>query len=151
MSNRLRDLHCRFQDADYDDDIVGIMLSLVNLEKWCQEEEAAEPLLVLEDPKDPERFHKMQPHFPAMKYRKTARQVLAGVCKEEDKGLLVHNLHATVLAIAYIYHMPVAVMVEMAKSGDVTREQVLQALLDDGMSTNLPKDPSGKDFSALYL
>jgi hypothetical protein len=150
MSNRLRDLHCRFQDTDYDDDIIGIMLALVNLEKWCQEE-AVELDLNLEDPKDPDRFHKMQPHFPAMKYRKTARQVLAGVCKEEDKGLLVHNLHATVLAIAYIYHMPVAVMVKMAMRGDVTREQVLQALLDDGMSTNLPKDPSGKDFSALYL
>jgi hypothetical protein len=150
MSNRLRDLHCRFQDTDYDDDIIGIMLALVNLEKWCQDE-AAELDLNLEDPKDPDRFHKMQPHFPAMKYRKTARQVLAGVCKEGDKELLVHNLHATVLAIAYIYHMPVAVMVEMARRGDVTREQVLQALLDDGMSTNLPKDPSGKDFSALYL
>jgi hypothetical protein len=151
MSNILRDLHCGFQDTDYDDDIIGIMLSLVNLDKWCREG-AIELSIALEEPKEPEKFHKMQPHFPSMKYRKTIRKILAGVCKEQDKALLIQNLHATVMAISYTYHMPTEVIIEMARrDSDVTRDEVLKALLDDGMSTNLPKEPSGKDFSALYL
>lgn len=151
MSNLLRELHCKFQDADYDDDIVSLALSLVNIGRWCWEQ-AKDLEITLEKPQDPERFYKMVPHFPAMKNRVSARKVLAGICKEEDRTLLVQNVFVGAFAVAYIYHLPAQKMFDMIIAEEETDRLTVQAvLLDDGMSPNLLKEPSGKDFSAIYL
>lgn len=151
MSNLLRELHCKFQDADYDDDIVSMAVALVNMGRWCWEQ--AEDLeITLEKPGDPERFYKMVPHFPSMKNRKSARNVLAMICKEEDRTLLVQNVFVTTFAVAYIYHFPTDKLFDMITAEEETERSTMKTvLLEDGMSPNLLKEPSGKDFSAIHL
>ena len=151
MSNLLRELHCKFQDADYDDDIVGLTLGLINMGRWCWEQ--AEDLeITLEKPTDPERYYKMVPHFPSMRNRVSARKVLAQICKEEDRSLLVQNVFVGVFAVAYIYHLPTAEMFNMITAEEETdRQTMLDVLYKDGMSPNLPKEPSGRDFTAIHL
>jgi hypothetical protein len=151
MPNILRDLHVSFQDADFDDDLVSLGKSLIDIMRWCHGE-AKSAGFELSPTEVPERFHKMQPHFPAMKYRKAARPALAEACKIEDPELRVHNVHVVALAICYIYHLPVDVLRTLAETEeDTPREKVKQVLLDDDMSPNWLKDPSGRDFSALHL
>ena len=151
MSNLLRELHCKFQDADYDDDIIGLALGLVNMGRWCWDQ--AEDLeITLEKSVDPERYYKMVPHFPSMKNRVSARNVLAQICKEEDRTLLVQNVFVGAFAVAYNYHLPTAKMFDMITAEEETDRQTMkEVLLKDGMSPNLPKEPSGKDFSAIHL
>lgn len=151
MSNLLRELHCKFQDADYDDDIVGLTIGLINMGRWCWEQ--AEDLeITLEKPAVPDRYYKMVPHFPSMRNRVSARKVLAQICKEEDRSLLVQNVFVVVFAVAYIYHLPTDEIFDMITAEEETdRQTMLDVLYKDGMSPNLPKEPSGRDFTAIHL
>ncbi len=152
MSEALKTLHDRFQHADYDDDLITISKSLVDLMRWCYDE-SKQLGIELAPTEAPDKFHKMQPHFPAMKYRKAARPALAEACKIEDCELRARNIHVVCLAISYIYHLPVDQMRTISESTneDVSRDRMEKLLLDDDMSPNWVKEPTDKDFTALYL
>jgi hypothetical protein len=42
-------------------------------------------------------------------------------------------------------------MIELSASGSIDRETAKEALLNDNMSPNWLKEPSGKDFTAIML
>lgn len=147
---KLKTDHITFQITDFDDDIVGICHSLVH---WMREvnRQAQEHGYEISKPETPERFFKMQPHFPSMKYRKNLRIVIAMALREEDDEVCIRNLFTSLLAATYIYHMPSEKMYNIALSDvEFNREDSKTLLLDDTMSPNWLKEPSDRDFSALY-
>jgi hypothetical protein len=147
---KLKEMHVNWQITDFDDDIVGICYELVH---WMREvnKQAQALNAQLSPPEDPEKFFKLQPHFPKMQYRKNLRKVIVMALREEDDSLCLSNLFTSLLAAAYVYHMPSQAMYELALNDkEFTREDSKQLLLDDTMSTNWLKEPSGRDFTALY-
>lgn len=147
---KLKENHIAFQITDFDDDIVGICHSLVH---WMRVviEQSQEHYYELSKPETPERFFKMQPHFPKMQYRKNLRKIIAMALKEEDDEICIRNLFTSLLAATYIYHLPSEKIYEIALSNvEFNREDSKKLLLDDNMSSNWLKEPSNRDFSALY-
>lgn len=141
-----------FQIADLDDDMVGMCKALVDWMKVLRAEIPGEEFPAAEAP---ERFHKMDPHQPRMELRKNLRKMMAHSVKyqtEEDFATKIKNVYVTVLAATYIYHMPTEKMVEAGKeTNEFTRDQSKEILLNDNMSPNWLKEPSGKDFTAIML
>jgi hypothetical protein len=152
MNNQLRDLYVDFQIADFDDDLIAICVRAVNILKWGFQEaldgdfEPAENEL-------PNRFFKLQPHFPSMKNRKACRNALDYAMKLEEKhDVKVVNIMTTIIAITYVYHLPTAGLYEAAKNNiEFGRKEAEQMLLEDKMSSNWIKEPSNRDFSAIIL
>ena len=141
-----------FQIADLDDDMVGMCKALVDWMKVLRVEIPDEEFPAAEPP---ERFHKMDPHQPKMELRKNLRKMMVHSVKyqtEEDFTTKIKNIYVTVLAATYIYHMPTEKMVEAGKkTSEFTRDQTKEILLNDNMSPNWLKAPSGKDFTAIML
>lgn len=142
--------HNNFQFTDFDDDLVGMCHNLVH---WMRavSKQAQEHNLALPMPETPDKFFKMQPHFPKMQYRKNLRKVIVMALREENDEVCLINLFTALLAATYIYHMPSEKMYEIALSdAEFNREDSKNLLLDDTMSPNWLKEPSDRDFTALY-
>jgi hypothetical protein len=140
-----------FQIADLDDDMVGMCKAMVD---WMVEIRSQVDPSSLPAPEAPFNFYKMDPHQPKMELRKNYRKLLAHACKyqtEEDEETKLLNIYVTILAGTYIYHMPVEKMVELSASGTIDRDTSKDILLNDNMSPNWLKEPSGKDFTAIML
>jgi len=141
-----------FQVADLDDDMVGMCKALVD---WMKVIRQKLPDAELPAPEEPARFYKMNPHQPKMELRKNLRKMMAHAVKyqqEEDQDVKVVNVYVVILAATYLYHMPTEKMVEASLSLDeFTRADSERMLLDDDMSPNWLKEPSGKDFTAIML
>jgi hypothetical protein len=140
-----------FQIADLDDDMVGMCKSLVD---WMIEIERQVGSSKLPEPEAPYNFYKMHPHQPRMEIRKNYRKFLAHAVKhqKEDEESKMINLYVAIQVGAYLYHMPTEKMIVRSKqSKEMTREESQKMLLNDNMSPNWLKEPSGKDFTAIML
>lgn len=141
-----------FQIADLDDDMVGMCKALVDFMKVLR---AELPGKIFPNAEPPERFYKMHPHQPRMELRKNLRKLMAHAVKyqtEEDFSVKVINVYVVVLAATYVYHMPTEKMVQAGlNAAEFTRSDSQKMLLDDDMSPNWLKEPSGKDFTAIML
>jgi hypothetical protein len=142
-----------FQIADLDDDMVGMCKSLVDFKKVLRVEA---PRVTFPDAVAPENFFKLDPHQPRMELRKNLRKMMAHVVKyqgdEIDNDTKISNIYVVLLATTYIYHMPSEKMAALSLgSEEFTRDAAKELLLDDNMSPNWLKDPSGRDFTAIML
>jgi hypothetical protein len=151
MNEKIIKCYDAFQIADLDDDLIGICKSMVD---WMAEiRQQIDPSL-LPEPEPPFNFYKLDPHHPRMELRQNYRRMLAYSVKHQkdvdDETKLV-NIYVTILAGLYIYHLPVAKMVELSATGTIDRATSEKTLLDDNMSPNWIKEPSGRDFTAIML
>ena len=141
-----------FQTADFDDDMVGMFKSLVD---WMKVLRAEAPLATFPNAETPHNFYKLDPHQPKMELRKTMRKMMAHAVKYqgevEDENKII-NIYVVILAASYIYHMPTDKMVSVALDNvEFTRDSAKEVLLNDNMSPNWLKEPSGRDFTAIML
>lgn len=152
MKQPIVDAFNTFQIADLDDDMVGMCKALIDWMKVLRTEIGDDGFPANEVP---EKFYKMHPHQPRMELRKNLRKMMAHAVKyqeEEDPTIKVKNVYVVVLAATYVYHMPVEKMIEASSlSSEFTRKDSEKMLLDDDMSPNWLKEPSGKDFTAIML
>lgn len=141
-----------FQIADLDDDMIGMCKSLVD---WMKVLRAEAPQATFPDTEAPENFYKLDPHQPKMELRKNMRKMMAHAVKYQgdvDDETKIINIYVVTLAASYIYHMPTDKMVAVAISNEeFTRDKAQVLLLEDNMSPNWLKEPSGKDFTAIML
>jgi len=151
---KLKLCHNKFQHTDFDNDLVGMFIELV---AWLREMNTQVKDLGLEFPKveAPESWIKMPPHFPTMDIRDNIRYALSDVFKvtediEDEEVLLVS--HAAIFASSFFYHMaPFKLEELMYNDEEVTRESVLQILLDEGFAESLYREPSTTDYTNSYL
>jgi len=141
-----------FQIADLDDDMVGMCKALVD---WMKVLRAEAPQATFPDTEAPHDFHKLDPHQPRMELRKNLRRMSSHAVKYmgdvEDETKII-NIYVVTLAASYIYHMPTDKMVALAlDKEEFTREKAQVLLLEDNMSPNWLKEPSGRDFTAIML
>jgi len=152
MNKDILDSFDTFQVTDLDDDMAGMCKALVD---WMKLIRTLVPANLLPAAEPPERFYKLNPHQPKMELRKNLRKMMAHACKyqeEEDELIKVMNVYVVVLAAIYMYHMPADHLVKASESdSEFTREMAEKVLLDDSMSPNWLKEPSGKDFTAIML
>jgi hypothetical protein len=152
MNDKIIEKFDQFQIADLDDDMVGMCKSLVD---WMIEIQTQVDSSKLPEPEAPFNFYKMDPHQPRMELRKNYRKFLAHAVKyqkEEDEEVKLINLYVAIQAGTYLYHMPTEKMVARSKEPtEITREESQEMLLNDNMSPNWLKEPSGKDFTAIML
>jgi hypothetical protein len=140
-----------FQIADLDDDMVGMGKAFVD---WMAEIRQQVDPSKLPQPEPPFNFYKLDPHQPSMQLRKNYRKMCAHAVKyqqETDDEIKLINIYVTILAGMYIYHMPVEKFVELSSLGSIDRKTAKDVLLNDNMSPNWLKEPSGKDFTAIML
>ena len=144
--------HNKFQFSDFDNDLVGIFIDCVS---WLREivKECSEKNIELEEIKDPDRYQKFVPHYPSMDERDNVRIMLSILFKEDfDHDIFLMNSYVAIFATCYTYHYPIPVIKDLILNDDeLTREKVLQILLDDGMSMNLHKEPSDNDYSKMFV
>lgn len=143
-----------FQIADLDDDMVGMCKALVDWIKVLRRELPKSESFP--DAEPPERFFKMHPHQPKMELRKNLRKLMAHAVKyqkEHDPNIKLKNIYVVILAATYLYHMPTDLIIQQSMNldSDFSRDQAKKLLLDDDMSPNWLKEPSGKDFTAIML
>ena len=141
-----------FQIADLDDDMVGMYKALVD---WIKVLRVEAPQVTFPDAEVPEKFYKMDPHQPKMELRKSVRKMMSHAVKyqeEEDTETKIINIYIVILAATYIYHMPSEKMAALSLSNEeFTRDAAKDILLNDNMSPNWLKEPSGRDFTAIML
>lgn len=142
-----------FQIADLDDDMVGMCKTLVD---WMKVLRAEAPQAVFPDNKQPENFYKLDPHQPQMALRKNLRKMMAHAVKYQgddiDDQIKIINIYVVILASFHIYHMPSDKMVAASLTYQpFTRDLAELMLLEDNMSPNWLKEPSGKDFTPIML
>jgi len=142
-----------FQIADLDDDMVGMCKTLVD---WMKGLRVEAPQVTFPDAVAPENFFKLDPHQPRMELRKTLRKMMSHVVKYQsddiDNDTKIINIYVVILAGTYIYHMPSEKMAALSLgSEEFTRDDAKEELLNDNMSPNWLKDPSGRDFTAIML
>ena len=153
MNEKILQCFDTFQITDLDDDMIGMCQSFVDFMKEIRRQIPNEEFPEAEPPHN---FYKLQPHQPKMELRKNYRKMLAYSVKhqqESNETIKLLNLYVALLAGTYLYHMPTVKMVEESKelNNDFTREDSEKMLLDDDMSPNWIKEPSGKDFTAIML
>jgi hypothetical protein len=152
MNERIIEKFNEFQIADLDDDMVGMCKVLVD---WMKVLRAEVPQSTFPDTEVPHNFYKLDPHQPRMELRKNLRRMLSHAVKyqgEEDNETKIINIYVAVLAATYIYHMPTDKMVAATLDNEeFTRDKAQVLLLEDNMSPNWLKEPSGRDFTAIML
>jgi hypothetical protein len=150
--NTIIDAFNQFQIADLDDDMIGMCKAMVDWIKVLRSELPNEEFPKIDPPNN---FYKLVPHQPKMELRKNLRKIMAHAVKyqkEDDVVTKIKNIYVTIVAGTYIYHMPTEKIVEAGKQNkEFTREDSKEMLLNDGMSENWLKEPSGKDFTAIML
>jgi hypothetical protein len=141
-----------FQIADLDDDMVGMCKSLVD---WMKVLRAEAPQVTFPVTEAPANFYKLDPHQPRMELRKNMRKMMAHAIKYQsdvDDETKINNIYVVTLAASFIYHMPTDKMVAAALDNEeFTRDKAQVLLLENNMSPNWLKEPSGRDFSAIML
>ena len=142
-----------FQIADLDDDMVGMCKTLVD---WMKVLRVEAPQVTFPDAEAPGGFYKLDPHQPKMELRKTLRKMLSHAVKYQgddiDNDIKIINIYVVILAATYIYHMPSEKMATLSLSNEeFTRDIAKDVLLNDNMSPNWLKEPSGRDFTAIML
>lgn len=152
MNDKIIEKFDAFQIADLDDDMIGMCKSFVD---WMVEIRKQLPNETLPEAEPPFNFYKLDPHQPKMELRKNYRKLLAYSVKgqegDDDKVKLM-NIYVAIIAGLYLYHMPVEKMIERSQTlEDILREDAQEMLLNDNMSPNWIKEPSGKDFTAIML
>lgn len=139
-----------FLIADLDHDMVGMCKSIVDFLKLLR--------LLIPDNEipecvPPENYYKLDPHQPRMDLRENSRHFLYNQVKyfdqiNIDEATKLKNLFVLVTSLMLVYHMPFEKMLEVSKiSEEFTRKDAQELLLNDNMSPNWLKDPSGQDFS----
>ena len=113
------------------------------------------PGVTFPDAEVPKKFYKLDPHQTKMELRKNLRKMLSHAVKyqgEEDNQTKIINIYVAILAATYIYHMPSEKMAALSLSNEeFTRDAAKEILLNDNMSPNWLKDPSGRDFTSIML
>ena len=141
-----------FQIADLDDDMVGMCKALVD---WMKVLRAEAPLSTFPAVEVPQNFYKLDPHQPKMESRRSMRKMMAHAVRYQgdvDNETKIINIYVVTLAASYIYHMPTDKMVAIAiDNQEFTRERAQVLLLEDNISPNWLKDPSGNDFTPIML
>ena len=141
-----------FQIADLDDDMVGMCKALVD---WMKVLRVEAPQATFPNTEPPQNFYKLDPHHPKMELRRNMRKMMAHAVKYQgdvDDETKIVNIYVVTLAASYIYHMPTDKMVALALAkGEFTRDKAQVLLLEDNMSPNWLKEPSGRDFTAIML
>ena len=141
-----------FQIADLDDDMVGMCKALVD---WMKVLRAEASQATFPNAQAPQNFYKLDPHQPKMELRKSMRKMMAHAVKYQsdvDDETKIINIYVVTLAASYIYHMPTDKMVGAALDNEeFTRDKAQVLLLEDNMSPNWLKEPSGRDFAAIML
>lgn len=151
MNERIIQCFNNFQIADLDDDMIEIFKTMV---EWMIEIRSQIDCLKLPEPEEPFNYYKLDPHQPKMELRKNYRKLLAHAVKyqeEENIEIKLINIYVAIQAGMYLYHMPIKKINEMFQQKEITRELSLRVLLEDNMSPNWIKEPSGKDFTAIML
>ena len=151
MNEKIIQLFNNLQIADLDDDMIGICKAFVDFMAEIKNIVGEDNLPVTEKPNN---FYKLQPHLPRMELRTNYRKFLGYAVKrqeEDDEQVKLINIHVALQAGMCVYHMPVEKMIELSNQGELTRELALETLLNDDMSPNWIKEPSGRDFSAIML
>jgi len=152
MNEKILQCFDTFQITDLDDDMIGMCQSLVDFMKEIRRQIPNEEFPEAEAPNN---FYKLDPHQPKMELRKNCRKMLAHSTKfqkEEEFEIKLVNIYVTLLATTYVYHMPTVAMVNVSKEqAEFTRDMAKTMLLNDNMSPNWLKEPSGKDFTAIML
>lgn len=155
MNEKIKAAYDSFQIADFDNDMIGILKSLVDFIKVLRHE--IPNYTLPEENTPPNFFIKLEPHLPRMDLRVNIRTGLEGVMKlkyEDTVDYVTHikNIYVVILAIAYFYHMPIDKMIEESKKiEEFTREQSKNILLEDKMSPNWVQEPSGRDYSGIMV
>jgi hypothetical protein len=139
-----------FQTCEFDHDMVGMCKAYVDWLKILRQEISGD----LPENEKPDNFYKLDPHLPRMELRENVRDFLAAATKKQkqevDINVRMLNLYVGVLASMYAYHMPTDKIIEASKlDTEFTRKDAEKLLLDDNMSPNWIKEPSGTDFSAV--
>ena len=141
-----------FQIADLDDDMVGMCKALVD---WMKVLRAEAPQATFPVTEAPVNFYKLDPHQPRMELRKNMRKMMSHAIKYQsdiDDETKINNIYVVTLAASYIYHMPTDKMVAVALDNEeFTRDKAQVLLLENNMSPNWLKEPSGRDFTAIML
>ena len=142
-----------FQIAELDDDMVGMCKAFTDWLIELSDQLGQENIPSVEPP---DAFYKLNPHQPKMELRRNYRRFLSFAVRRQDESLSISekltNIYIAVIAGMYIFHMPVDKMIERSKTlKELSREDAKKMLLEDKMSPNWLKEPSGKDFSAIML
>lgn len=152
LKKSFKEYHNKFQFSDFDNDLVGLFINSVT---WLREivKKCTEENIELEEIKDPENYHKFQPHYPSMDYRENVRYMLGRIFRDEtDDDVFLINSYVALFASCYTYNFPVGTIKELILNDtELTREKVLQILLDDGMAPEIHKEPSDTDYSKIFL
>lgn len=153
MNEKILQCFNTFQITDLDDDMIGMCKSFVD---WMKEIRRQIPNEEYPSSEMPNNYYKLQPHQPKMELRKNYRKLLSACVRRQDESneaTKLLNIYVTIMVGMYLYHMPVEKMIELGKNVDeeFTRENSENLLLEDTMSPNWIKEPSGKDFTAIML
>ena len=135
----------QFQHHEYDNDLIGMTVSIVDWLKYLIEQ-GAEQIEIT----NPERFTKRQPHLPPPDNRDVVKDMLADALRS-DEDLVINNTYVGLIATTFVYNFPVEKLVEAATFDSFNREQARQVLIDDGVAEGILKEDSGKDFTAIYI
>lgn len=138
MNQNILDAFDNYQIADLNYDVVGICKSLIDWLKILNVELDKDTMFDLEKP---ENFFKLDPHIPRSDLRTNTRQFLALATKNQKENVeyikKIKNLYVSVVAAAYVYHLPTDKIIEMSKKNvEYSREDVQKMLLEDNMSPN---------------
>lgn len=153
MIDEILDRYNNLQIAELDDDMIGMCKAFVDFLIELRDRIGEDNIPQAEAP---DNFYKLSPHQPKMELRKNYRKFLSFAVRRQEEDLDLStkliNIYVAVLAGVYLFHMPVDKMIERSKTmKEMTREEAKKMLLDDKMSENWIKEPSGKDFTAIML
>jgi hypothetical protein len=135
----------QFQHHEYDNDLIGMTVAIVDWLKYLIEQ-GAEQIEITQ----PERFTKRQPHLPPPDRRDAVKDMLADALRS-DEEFVINNTYVGLIATTFVYNFPVEKLVEAATFESFSREQARQILIDDDVAEGILKEDSGKDFTAIYI
>jgi len=151
---KLKLYHNQFQHADYDNDLIGMFVILLD---WLREINQQAKSFSIDFPKveTPESWHKLNPHFPSDEIRKNIRHAMSDIFKVNDDTSneeILTFAHSVIFATAFFYQIcPYKLEELMFTNEEVTRESAKQILMDDGMPEGFIREPSSNDYTSLYL
>ena len=136
------------QIAELDHDLIGMFKACI---EWMRVVIKQMPDLNYNLPDYPYAgYIKLHPHLPKPKDRIFIRKLAGHLFQRSDITLEERflEIYKTIITIMYVFHFPVDILLEYSKNDIViTRELAKDILLQDGMSKNWIKEPSGYDFS----
>ena len=142
----------KFQVSDFDNDLVGLFIDGV---VWLREivKECKEKNIELEEIVEPPIYHKLPPSYPLMDVRVNCRDIFRlNFQYDLEHDVFLANSYVGMFATFYMYNFPVEKAKELIlNEEELSRESVLKILVDDGMSMNIHKEPSGETFPKLMI